>query len=563
MLKVSNVGKIYGDDTVLENVSFIINPGEKVGLIGPNGCGKSTLLRIIAGQEAATEGSVQLTPLDLRCGYLEQGQSYAAGETLGNWLQVGAAQLEAAEMRVAELSTALAAAQGAEQSRLLQEYSQALARLEALAVSQAGAPAAQAVLQELGLEGISLELPVATLSGGQRTRLGLARLLLDNPQLVLLDEPTNHLDIEALEWLEEWLRQSYRGAALIVSHDRTFLDNIVTRILDLEPETHTLTEYAGNYTSYLETWGRRREKQWARWRDERAEIRRVRRDIARTRSQALRVELATTPGQPTIRRYAKKVARKAKSRERKLERYLAGDERAAKPATSWQMKLEFVDTPVSGRDVLLLEDLAVGYADVPLFSHVNAVLGAGERVALVGPNGSGKTTLLRVIMGQLPPLAGQARLGSNVRVGYYAQEQEALDPDSTPFEALRAVAAMSETEARSFLHYFLFSGDAVFVPIGALSYGERARLVLARLVATGCNLLLLDEPVNHLDIPSREQFERAMTAFQGTVLAVVHDRYFIRRFATRIWAIAEGTLRSYVDLEDMRRLTRKRCLFNK
>jgi ATP-binding cassette subfamily F protein 3 len=539
MLKVSNVGKIYGDDTVLENVSFIINPGEKVGLIGPNGCGKSTLLRIVAGQETATEGSVQLTPLDLRCGYLEQGQSYAAGETMGNWLQVGVAQLEAAETRVAELSTSLAAARGAEQSRLLQEYSQALARLESLAVSQAGAPAAQAVLKELGL------LPVATLSGGQRTRLGLARLLLDNPQLVLLDEPTNHLDIEALEWLEEWLQQSYRGAALIVSHDRTFLDNIVTRILDLEPETHTLTEYAGNYTSYLETWEKRREKQWARWRDERAEI------------QALRVELATTPGQPTIRRYAKKVARKAKSRERKLERYLAGDERAAKPASSWRMKLEFVDTPVSGQDVLLLEDLAVGYADVPLFSHVNAMLGAGERVALVGPNGTGKTTLLRVIMGQLPPLAGRARLGSNVRVGYYAQEQEALDPDSTPFESLRAVAALSETEARSFLHYFLFSGDAVFVPIGALSYGERARLVLARLVATGCNLLLLDEPINHLDIPSREQFERAMMAFQGTVLAVVHDRYFIRRFATRIWAIADGTLRSYVDLEDMQRMRRK------
>ncbi|HQF00270.1 MAG TPA: ABC-F family ATP-binding cassette domain-containing protein, partial [Anaerolineae bacterium] len=393
------------------------------------------------------------------------------------------------------------------------------------------------------------------LSGGQKTRLGLARLLLHRPEIVLLDEPTNHLDIEALEWLEAWLR-AYAGAALLVSHDRAFLDHTVTRILDLDPETHTLTEYVGNYSAYLETWERQREKQLAQWRDEQAEIRRIQGDIHRTAMQALSVELTTKPHDFTIRRYAKKVAQKAKSRERKLERYMESDERVEKPKLTWRMKLEFTEAPTSGREVLVLENLAAGYGGIPLFRNVDAILGAGERVALIGPNGAGKTTLLKVIMGQLAPLEGRARLGTHVQVGYYAQEQETLDPDSTPFEVVRAVAALSDTDVRSFLHYYLFSGDDVFIPVRALSYGERARLTLARMVAMGCNFLLLDEPINHLDIPSRTQFERAMTAFEGTVLAVVHDRYFIRAFATGLWALQGGALRQFVDLEDFNRAGR-------
>jgi ATP-binding cassette subfamily F protein 3 len=285
------------------------------------------------------------------------------------------------------------------------------------------------------------------------------------------------------------------------------------------------------------------------WRDQQAEIRRVRQDIERTRNQALSVELTTTPGQPGVRRYAKKVAKKAESREKKLERYMESDERVEKPTRSWQMKLAFEDTPESGKDVLILEDISIGYDGVPLAGEINQVLRAGERVALVGPNGCGKTTLLRVIAEKLAPLAGRVRLGTNVKLGYYAQEQETLDPESTPLETITRVAAMSETDIRSFLHYFLFAGDEVFVPVASLSYGERARLVLARLVATGCNFLMLDEPINHLDIPSRAKFEQAMQAFEGTVLAVVHDRYFIRTFATRVWAIRDGRLRSYVDLE--------------
>ena len=217
------------------------------------------------------------------------------------------------------------------------------------------------------------------------------------------------------------------------------------------------------------------------------------------------------------------------------------------------MKLDFEDIPASGKDVLFLEDLAMGYDGQPLFAGVNLTLRQGERIVLLGPNGSGKTTLLRGIAGQLAPLAGRIRLGANVHVGYYSQEQEGLDEASNSFEEIRRVAAMGETEARSFLHHFLFSGDDVFVPVGNLSYGERARLALAKLVAAGCNLLLLDEPINHLDIPSRERFEQGLAAFEGTVLAVVHDRYFIQRFATGLWAMERGTIRRYVDLEDMQR----------
>ena len=216
------------------------------------------------------------------------------------------------------------------------------------------------------------------------------------------------------------------------------------------------------------------------------------------------------------------------------------------------MKLQFADTPPSGRDVLVLEGVAMGFGEHELFRDVSLTIRAGERIALVGPNGSGKTTLARLLLGELAPLAGRLRLGAGVRVGYYAQEQEDLDPNSTPYDLIRAVAPLDQTETRSFLHYFLFAGDDVFVPVGSLSFGERARLALARLVAQGCNFLLLDEPINHLDIPSRTRFEQAMAAFQGTVLAIVHDRYFIDRFATGLWAVEGGTVRPYANLEEMR-----------
>ena len=548
MLQVSGVTKSYGDNTILDNVSFIVNPGDRLGLIGPNGCGKTTLLRIIAGQERPDGGSIRFSPPDLRMGFLQQGLIFAEGERVAGLLGAAASAADEAEREVARLAQTLATSEGAERVRLMRAYSQALADLETLTAAQTSAHDAEAALAGLGLGGVPLHAPVATLSGGQKTRLGLARLLLHTPGLLLLDEPTNHLDIQALQWLEEWLR-GFRGAALIVSHDRTFLDRSVTGILELDSATHRVSEYAGNYSDYVAEWERSHAKQWAQWRDEQAEIRRMRQDIARTKEQALGVERTTTARTPGPRRIAKKVARKALSREKKLERYLGSDDRAEKPRLSWQMKLEFADAPATGQDVLALENVSAGYGGAPLFADVSDILRAGERVAMIGPNGCGKTTLLRVIAGELSPMAGRVRLGSNVRLGYYAQEQENQDSEATPLDIIRDVAPMDETEARAFLHYFLFEGDDVFVPVGDLSYGERARLALARMAASGCNFLLLDEPVNHLDIPSRARFEQALAAYEGTVLAVVHDRYFIRRFATRVWRLSGGALTSHVDLD--------------
>jgi ATP-binding cassette subfamily F protein 3 len=264
-------------------------------------------------------------------------------------------------------------------------------------------------------------------------------------------------------------------------------------------------------------------------------------DINRTKQQSLYVEMTTTPRQPGVRRIAKKVARKAKSREKKLERYLESDERVEKPRQGWQMKLAFQAPEHLGQDVLVMEDLAVGYAGYPpLLSEINLHVCSGQRIVLTGANGKGKTTLLRTLAGQIDPLAGSYRLGSSIRLGYMAQEQETLNPERTALETIQALAPFNETEARSFLHFYLFTGDDPLRPVRSLSYGERARLSLAALVAQGSNFLLLDEPINHLDIPSRTRFEQALANFEGTILAVVHDRYFIERFANRVWLVEGG-----------------------
>jgi ATP-binding cassette subfamily F protein 3 len=554
MLQVSNVAKSFGDNLIFEKVSFTLNPGERLGLIGPNGCGKTTLLKIILGEVQPDAGSARLSPADVRAAYLAQALEYEPGQTVGQVMKQAIAGLVEAERRLETLAARMAAAQGEELQQLMRSYDHALEAFERLGGYGIEARTS-AVLDGLDLRDLDHNVPVEILSGGQKTRLGLARLLLSNPDLLLLDEPTNHLDIEALEWLEGFL-QSFKGAILIVSHDRAFLDRSVVSILELDPLTRTAAEYPGNYSDYVRAKESEREKHLAAYKDQQAYIAHLEGTLAAKKGYARSIEQGTIDFGP--RKIAKMIARKAVVQQRRLQRLLDSEERIDRPQRTWQMKLEFVDTPPTGRDVLQLEGLAMAFGARHLFHDVNLTLRAGERIALVGPNGSGKTTLARLILGELEPVAGRVRLGTGVKLGYFAQEQESLDPCTSPYGAIRAVAAMNQTEARSFLHYFLFSGEEVFQPVDSLSFGERARLSLARLVAKGCNFLLLDEPINHLDIPSRSRFEQAMTAFQGTVLAIVHDRYFIDHFASGLWAIEGGTIHTYVDLEDLRRVRRGR-----
>jgi len=543
MLTAHQISKSYNLNTILKDVTFSVNARERVGLIGPNGCGKTTLFRILTGEENPDSGHVSFTPSNLRLGYLPQGFNPAPGLTVENIFQKASGDPEIFESDLARLAVALAA--NPDQPDLQTEYDSVLNQLQ----QPSNIGLFSSILAALELDTLPNDQLVATLSGGQKTRLSLAMVLISDPELLLLDEPTNHLDIGMLEWLEDWL-SDFRGAALIVSHDRTFLEQTVTRILDLNPTTQSTKSYEGTYTDYIEAVTIEQEKQWTAYNDQVADIRRMKRDIARTRAQAERTEreassISIGGGMMKLKGYkdyqqgiAKKVARKAKSREKKLDRYQNSDERVEKPKAGWQIKLEFEEPIHLGKDVLALEELSIGYQGyAPLLSELNLHAQSGQRIAFTGPNGSGKTTLLRVIAGQLPPLGGRAHLGSSVKLGYMSQEQETLDPQKNAVDTIQSVAPFNHTETRNFLSYYLFSGDDSLRPIKQLSYGERSRLMLARLVSMGCNFLLLDEPINHLDIPSRERFEQALLGFEGTVLAVVHDRYFIQRFASDLWVL--------------------------
>ena len=543
MLTVHALSKRFHLQTLFENVTFSVNAGERVGLIGPNGCGKSTLLRIIAGRETATSGHFLLTPSTVRIGYLAQGFEPDPTQRLGDLLHEVAGDPHRLEAELGELAMELA--ERPDDTAVQIAYDQTLQRL-----NDTDNGRLPALLSTFELDHLDPALETAVLSGGQKTRLSLVCLLLNQPDLLLLDEPTNHLDIDMLAWLESWLAD-FSGGVLLVSHDRTFLDNTVNRILDLDPEKKQVIAYPGNYTDYLHQYQTAVDKQWAAFRDQEVEIRRMKQDIARAKAQAVTTENRVKSvriggikeGKDHYLRLAKKVAKKAKSREKKLDRYLDAADRVEKPTRSWQMKLELDEVAHLGKDVLTMDNLTVGYTAVsPLITHITHTVQTNQRIVLAGPNGSGKTTLLRTLTGKIPALGGHFRLGASVQLGVMTQEQINLPPEQNSVQIIQAVASMDETATRSFLHYFLFAGDEPLKPTRLLSYGQRARLALARLVAMGCNFLLLDEPINHLDIPSRERFEQALTEFEGTILAVVHDRYFIERFATEVWWVENGRL---------------------
>jgi len=545
MLTAHHISKSYGINQVLKDVGFTINAGERIGLIGPNGCGKTTLLRILAGEEVPDEGMVALTSPNLRMGYLSQGFEIDPQLSVTEVVSQATGDIRSMEATMVNLAKALE--ENPQDANLQSLYDDVLQRLQL----ETRLPPS-AILEPLGLADVADERPVSTLSGGQKTRLGIALVLLSDPSLLLLDEPTNHLDIQMLEWLEDWLRD-FRGAALLVSHDRTFLDLTVTRILELDSQTHTVTSYVGNYSDYLEQKQIEREWQWQAYSDQQEEIVRLKNAARHLRGLAKfkRGGKADTGDKFARGFFANRglgTMGRAKHIEKRLERILT-EERIEKPRQSWQMKLEFGAPLHLGQNVLSLDGVTVGYPGHPLLlEEVNLHVHVGQRIVLTGPNGAGKTTLLRIIAGKLIPLKGDVHLGPSVRLGYMSQEQELLDPNRSALETIFHAAPFNETEARTFLHQFLFSGDDPLRPARDLSYGERSRLALALLVAQGSNFLLIDEPINHLDIPSRSRFEQALAQFEGTVLAVVHDRYFIDRFASEIWLVEDHRIkRIYAD----------------
>jgi ATP-binding cassette, subfamily F, member 3 len=546
MLTAHNLSKSFELQVLFENVSFSLNPSERAGLAGPNGCGKTTLMRILAGLEPPSSGYVSRDP-HLRIGYLPQGFEPDPSLTLEDIINHHSGNISNLGVELTAVAEALTK-QPANQS--LQSRYDELLRL----IQSADKGHTAHILTGFGLDATDPHLPVGKLSGGQQTRLALALTLLNDPELLLLDEPTNHLDITMLEWLEDWLINS-PYATLIISHDRTFLDHTVDHILEMDPLKHSVREYTGNYSEYLMQKQAEIEHQWNAFNDQQAEIHHMRQDIARTRGQASHTERQASSiriggsdyKQKGYKSYqqgiAKKVAKKAISRQKKLDRYLESEKRVEKPKSSWNMKLVFKPIDHLGRSVIRLEDLSIGYdAEHPLISGINLDLHAGQRIALTGPNGCGKTTLLRIITGSIPAITGQIHLSSTAHLGYLAQDQSGLNLDLPPVEIMSAYFP-NVTEVRSFLANFLFTGDEPLKPVSLLSYGQRTRLLLAKLVAEGSNCLLLDEPINHLDLPSRAQFEQALSQFEGAVLAVVHDRYFIQRFAEEIWWVENGSIR--------------------
>lgn len=539
MYTVSDLSKRFGDTLLFEHVSFTINPGDRVGLVGPNGAGKSTLLRVLTGDEPADTGTVSLAP-GSRIGYLRQGFADLPDGTLADLLDVPTGGLFAAQRRLLAATTALA---GDDPDAAADHFQRATDDFEALG-GYAAIDAVDALLDRFGLGAVESDRPLGNLSGGQKTRAGLAGLLASRPDLLVLDEPTNHLDAGALGWLAGFLND-YTGAVLLVSHERGFLDDVVTRIFAIDPVTRTIREHAGTYSAWVAARQHEEDEAEAAWKRQQAEVARITRDIRAAEGKARTIEAGTIDY--AIRKKAAKIARPAVVRKRKLERMLESEDAADKPVRRWGMALDFAGSPNGARDVVALEGVNVTFGEHPVLSDVGLLIRHGDRVALTGPNGSGKTTLMRVISGDLAPNSGRVRLGSGITAGYLAQEQQTLDPARTVLEQARSVAAMSESDLRTFLHKFLFGGDMPHRLIADLSYGERARLMLALLVLRETSLLLLDEPLNHLDIESREEFEQALAQFSGTVVMVTHDRYAIERFATRILEVRDGTLHEVTD----------------
>lgn len=522
ILQCSHINKEFITDVVLSDISFHINDNEKAAIVGVNGSGKSTLLKIIMGEMPADSGEVIIRK-DASVGYLAQNQNFESGNTIIDEMRTAKPEILELEKRMNTLSEQMNNSQGDALENLIKQYDNARHRFEQLN-GYAYESEITGIIKGLGFTEEDFSKPVASLSGGEKTRVALGKMLLQAPDIIILDEPTNHLDLNAIRWLEGYL-SSYKGAVLIVAHDRYFLDKIVTKVIELRQTKCTV--FQGNYTQYSEKRQALLDSMMKQYMNQQAEIKHQEEVIAKLRSFN-----------------REKSIKRAESREKMLDKMDIID----KPTEeNTQMNLLFTPRIQSGNDVLTVKGLTKGFDGVTLFENIDFEVKRGERVAIIGDNGTGKTTILKIINKLINADAGSIKLGTNVEIGYYDQEHQVLHMDKTLFEEIQdTYPDMNNTAVRNTLAAFLFTDDNVFKQIKNLSGGERGRVSLAKLMLSDANLLILDEPTNHLDIDSKQILENALNQFEGTVIYVSHDRYFINTTATRILDLTKKQIVNYV-----------------